>query len=436
MKSCPRILGWGLLTILLWIISFSLDSVRAQESNTKPEVWIEIKELKASKNADQDVIEVIGSSNLPAGTILEMTLTSEIISLEASVPREEIISSKYVEIGVQKRFDGLLSDFARLLPPGIYTVKLSVAERQVEKIKKALPPVTLGATITQQKLFIGDIQELINYTQEKYQQLKKTIEFLTLVSNDLAKWVDLYNGLATKEEFRKKYRDEFIAWQVSISSQMNQALEQAATYTVRSLPYLYRATNLEIIMIGRTLTDQEGIFADLVTEKEHLIASNDPQRTQPPKTEIPKQASIKIKDFLTKDTIFSMFLIARCQAEAADLTYERLKTKTEKKDEWTKYQSKYQAVVTKLAEYRNNFQSSLGKEEKEFFKPVLTLLAEYETLLNQKIEALTQLVEGPEKTEEIEKLNKAITETRKKMVELFDQLKDKLLEQPQPSPPK
>lgn len=422
-----RILGWGLLAVLCTGTS-TLNTIWAQTPTGPSEVRIEIKEIKVDKKLDKDVVEVIGSTNLPPEAILEMTVTSEIFSLDTATLREEIVTSKYIEIDGQRRFDGVLSDFTRTLPPAIYTVKLSVSARQREKVKKAIPQKCYGETITQQKLLIGDLKQLITYTREKYQQLTKAIEFVTTISHDLAKWVDLYNGLTEKADFRKKYKDDFTAWQSSITSKMNQTMEQAATYTVSSLPYLYRTSNLEIVRICGTLRDQESIFTGLISERP--IVSGDPQRSQPPKTDIPKQAALNIKNLLTKDTLFGILLIACYQSEAINLVYEGLKEKTEKKTEWDKYQAKVQPVLTELTEYYKTFQKSLTekKEQEDPFKPIWTLLDEYLTLLKQKAESMTALMEGPEKPEEIERLNQILTEAGPKMREIFNQLRGKLAE--------
>lgn len=434
MKILSRILRWGLISILFWVMSFSFDNTWAQESGIGSNVWIEIKEMKLYEKLGRNVIEIIGASNLPPRTVLEMTLTSEIIALNSAMTREEIVTSKYIELDGQRRFDDVLSDFTRKLPPAVYSIELGVANRQRANVKKTIPKAILGKTITQQRLLIGDLKDLIDYIREKNQQFKKAIKTLTSISNDLGKWVDIYNALEKREDFRKTYKEEFTAWQVGISPKMNRIVEQVAAYTVGSLPYLYRVANLEIIRISGILRNQESILTGLISEQH--IPQGDTQISQPPKTEIPKKALGEIDDILIRDAVFSLLMVARYQAEGLDLTFEKLKDQKDQKITWDKYQTAYQSLLDELTKYTEKFQSSLdvAEEKLAIFNPMFAQFGAYQGLLKQKAEALSALMAGPEEADEIENLNQTVTETRKKMQKVFDQLKDKLAGQSEVQP--
>ncbi|MFC1524835.1 hypothetical protein ACFL5I_00435 [Planctomycetota bacterium] len=433
--TLKRVLMLGFVGILLWIVPIYLDNAWAQESDATSDVRIEIRKIKTSAKQGRDVIEVIGSSNLPPQTILEITLTSAIVTLDTSMIREAVVTSKYVELDSQRRFDCVLSDFIRRLPAAVYTLKLSVSNRQRTKVKKTIPNKILGKTITQRKLVVGDLEGLINYIKNQHEEFKSAIKILNTVSDDLAEWVGIYNGLEKKDQFRKQYKDDFTAWQLGMAPRMNKIVEKVAAYTVGSLPYLYRVANLGVIRISGTLRNQESIFAGLISERP--IVSGDPQRSEPPKTEITKGLLDKVEDIIIRDTVFSLLQIARYQAEELDLTREDLKGEKDTKVAWDKYQTKYQDLLTKLAEYTDKFKSSLdiSEEKLELVNPLFSQLEEYQILVKQKAETLSALIAEPEDPEEVTILNQKLVEINNKMEESFKHLTGKLASQPSEEKP-
>jgi hypothetical protein len=403
-----------------------------------PEIELKINQIKVLKKEHRDRIEISGVSNLPPGTLLEFGLSVKIFCLAAPDQEQNMVRGT-LKVDAQRRFQTVSSELAFELPPAIYTVKLSVSQRQRAPIKQALPP---GEIMTQQDVVIGDLKGLINDGQEELKETDKTIAFFNIIYEGLCGWVDVYNQLKDKQDFMKNYQDKFKTWQkgVDMPAKLVQIIQGAKGHLPTGIPGIYRSTNLKVVDVGLDLNTVNGVLASAAHGTTslskvfpgHGLKEGEPGKTQLPATASkPKEKPNILKGLLIKDTIFSILLIMNYYSAEVTLTYEGLPEKTDPRGLWDQKNAVWQSALSELDKYSTDFQKQFSDDKAtplearilKDHKPGLDLVTEYRLLLNKVIEDYTKLVSGEIKPEKVETLKQSIHETRGRMDKIFPQTK-------------